>query len=301
MINIICDICGGSSSFYSSVNEYNYYICKACDTVFLYPQPSTHELNRYYDGPFIYPTGIENMTELKRKAHRITRKMIQYNPSGYRFLDIGSGYGYLLSELACYDVAAMGIEPSFQLWQQSRTQGLHILHTSLENWNTDLRFDFISLAHVIEHIAEPATFLKKAVATLKPGGILYIETPNIASYQFRAESKDYTYLTPPDHVRLFSLKSLSLILPDELVPLSLTTYTEKEHVKKILKYALCNHVKQNTIHDKSSTSTPQSQNNHTAKTIKHIAVDILAAPLLTFTCNAYGYGSILELYYQKKS
>ncbi len=301
MINITCDICGGNTSFYSSVNEYTYYMCEACNTVFLFPLPNETELNRYYDSSFVYSSGAANMLELRSKARKIVRKMIEYNPSGYQFLDIGSGYGYLLSALAPYDITAVGIEPSFHLWRQSQNTGMDAIHSSFENWNTELRFDFISLVHVIEHVAEPQRFLEKAVSLLKPGGILYIETPNIDSFQFRAEKKTYTYLTPPDHVRLFSLKSLSFILPDELVPLSLATYTEKEHVKNILKYILFNQVKQNTKHNKSSNRTSQSQNKHTFKLIKHIAVDILAAPLLSFTCNAYGYGSILELYYQKKS
>ena len=38
-------------------------------------------------------------------------------------------------------------------------------------------FDYIQIAHVLEHISNPASFIKKPLANLAPGGILYLEVP----------------------------------------------------------------------------------------------------------------------------
>ena len=269
--------------------------------IFLSPYPSVDELRSYYNKTFEYPTGIHNKNELERKARCIVRKMIELRPEGTTFLDIGSGYGYLLDELSHYGVSSTGIEPSYELWKLSAEKEYTVHHGAFEQWSTDETFDYISLVHVIEHVSDPGPFLKKAVKMLRPGGILYIETPNSDSLQMRAENASYTYLTPPDHLRLFSLSALTHLLPNTLVPIILSTYTETEHVKTILKYLVSR--KQAVTRPSVPSeviSAPVKTCPAFLKRLKYIALDKLSAPLLSRACNIGGYGSVLELYYQKK-
>lgn len=266
--------------------------------VFLFPYPSSEDLSEYYSKTFEYPTGIHNKGELERKARRIVRKMIHMKPDGHTFLDIGSGYGYMLNELKKYDISSVGIEPSHDLWKKTEQKGYPVYHSSFENWKTNLRFDFISVVHVIEHVHDPVSFLEKAVSLLKPGGILYIETPNSDSWQSRAEGSEYTYLTPPDHLRLFSLQSLTQLIPESMAPELLSTYTETEHVKTIFKYIMTGKQKKTDLQANSHVLSI-SPTVKIVKNVKYTFFDQMIAPSLSLACNIGGYGSILELYYRK--
>jgi SAM-dependent methyltransferase len=73
-------------------------------------------------------------------------------------------------------------------------------------------FDFIRMSHVIEHLPSVVDSMKHIASLLKPGGVIYIETPNIEAFSFK-QSREYWYpLECPRHLFLFSPKTLSRIL-----------------------------------------------------------------------------------------
>jgi SAM-dependent methyltransferase len=66
----------------------------------------------------------------------------------------------------------------------------------IEQFSTEHgQFDVIILSHVLEHVSEPAGFLKSAVDLLKPGGYIYIELPGYRQISFaRYRGKLLRYL-----------------------------------------------------------------------------------------------------------
>lgn len=56
--------------------------------------------------------------------------------------------------------------------------GWTIVEANCEDMQLDRRFDAIMLVDVIEHVANPGRALDNLVAHLKPGGAVYITTPN---------------------------------------------------------------------------------------------------------------------------
>lgn len=46
-------------------------------------------------------------------------------------------------------------------------------------------FDAVTMIQVIEHVAEPMQLIQKLHPMMKPGGILFLETPNMASWDRR--------------------------------------------------------------------------------------------------------------------
>lgn len=66
----------------------------------------------------------------------------------------------------------------------------------------DSMFDIITAIEVIEHVPDDNTFIREAFRLLKPGGVLYLTTPNgIAKKN-----------TNPDHVRHYTRRELEALL-----------------------------------------------------------------------------------------
>jgi len=104
---------------------------------------------------------------------------------GLNVLDIGCGGGILCEPMCRLGATVTGIdagEKNIQIAQHhAAEQGLHISYKNMlpENMNTlDQQFDVILNMEVIEHVTEPALFMKASSELLRPGGIMFIATLN---------------------------------------------------------------------------------------------------------------------------
>ena len=72
----------------------------------------------------------------------------------------------------------------------------------------DIKYDVITLSHVMEHLYNPVKYLQEFYDLLIPGGFIYIETPNIKSFGHEIYKQYWRGLEPPRHIQIFSTKSL---------------------------------------------------------------------------------------------
>jgi len=83
---------------------------------------------------------------------------------------------------------------------------------NLEELNLDsvpnAHFDFIMMAHVIEHLKNGDQVLIKLLAKLKPGGYLYVEYPGIRSTRLPRMKGTLNFFDDDTHVRVYSLTEL---------------------------------------------------------------------------------------------
>lgn len=292
----VCPICKTAKTiFFANIKGYKYYKCLYCLSLFTNPLPSSEKIKLLYSKDYLYK--IDRLTEgrLKKRAKILLRKLRKLNKRGRSLLDIGSGYGFFLDEARKQNLAETGVEPAKNLFDYSiKKFKVNVINTSFENYfkkNKSLKFDFISLIHVIEHLTDPFSTLNLISKHLNENGILYIETPNLNSHLFNFEKKEYTFLTPPDHIFIFSPKSFKVITKktSDLKLIKLTTYSYPEHllgiIKKIIKRDLS--VKKEGVFKERP------------KKIKFALIDKLIAPFLTPLLNLGGKGSILELYIRK--
>src|SRR3989344_1563939 len=123
------------------------------------------------------------------------------------------------------------------------------------------------------------------------------------------EKYNYTFLTPPDHIWLFSKKSFHYILQDNLkIQIEkISSYSFPEHFMGILKYffkkrILTGHPEfiSGSESKKQMLKLVQHDKKRTLTSFKYLVVDKFFAPLLTPLLNLGIYGSILELYIRKK-
>jgi SAM-dependent methyltransferase len=102
-----------------------------------------------------------------------------------RHLDIGSSAGILLQRFqGAYSCQPLGIEPGNAYRRYAQEQGLRVF-ASLDELETagESQFDLISMAHVLEHIADPVGYLAaQRIKWLVTGGHLLVEVPNLYAH-----------------------------------------------------------------------------------------------------------------------
>jgi len=104
---------------------------------------------------------------------------------GLRFLDIGCGGGLLSEPMARLGAEVVGADPSKTNIEVAKIHaaqsGLSIDYraASAEELNAiGEKFDVVLNMEVIEHVADPALFLRECAAMVKPGGLMFIATIN---------------------------------------------------------------------------------------------------------------------------
>ncbi|MGE9314359.1 class I SAM-dependent methyltransferase [Niabella sp. CJ426] len=75
----------------------------------------------------------------------------------------------------------------------------------------DSYFDFIRMAHVIEHLHNGDQVLPALIKKLKPNGYFYIEYPGEKSMRLPSMHGTLNFKDDPTHVRLYSVKEISAI------------------------------------------------------------------------------------------
>ncbi len=105
--------------------------------------------------------------------------------SGLRFLDIGCGGGLLCEPMARLGATVVGVDPSEK---NIKTACVHALEQELDiDYRAGLaenldaageKFDVILNMEVIEHVADPAAYVRTCCSMLKPGGLMFVATLN---------------------------------------------------------------------------------------------------------------------------
>lgn len=100
-----------------------------------------------------------------------------------RLLDIGCAVGHFQLAAEARGWESIGIEPSIPQSDYARRRfGLDVRTAFWEDVNFAAgEFDLISAWSVLEHVAQPRSFLKQLRRWLKPDGLLALQTPNQAS------------------------------------------------------------------------------------------------------------------------
>lgn len=163
-----------------------------------------------------------------------------------KILDVGCGDGNFtkLIAKACRAKEVYGIDVSERAIKIAKNNGIKAFKVDVDEENLPFRdnyFDAVYAGAIIEHLFDPDHFLDEIYRVLKPGGLLVLDTPNLASlynrlalllgYQpfdmhvsirypighlydglYEQESRSYGYIRGSDHIRLFTYRSLLLIL-----------------------------------------------------------------------------------------
>jgi SAM-dependent methyltransferase len=223
--------------------------CGSCGCAYLDPRPTRESIGRAYEG-YVWPTAppasdpslsgfrhkvrngyldrrygyaFEPHSDLaglllwlfpKRRwnADLTVRHLRRPGPAP-KLLDVGFGRGDFLLAMRESGWEPHGIEPDAADVAAARAHGLPVEQGAVEDAPyPDDTFDAVTLSHVVEHLHDPVASLTECLRMLKPGGVIWIATPNVASLAHRRFGRDWFGLDPPRHLVIFTRHGLDLAL-----------------------------------------------------------------------------------------
>ena len=216
----VCISCGADQFGATRLDEENSFLrtCAGCGTSETSPKPDPAALEAQYSAAYYGPDHVKFVPAVEALVAWITRKRaagvhaLMGGPG--RILEIGCGRGLLLDELAQLGHECHGIERSaLAARRAAQTEGLRVYTQPLEECHFAERyFDAVIVWHVLEHLDHPQTTLALISHVLKPGGLLYLEVPNLSSLQSYSTGKNWFHLDLEHHLYHFSPVGLQRLL-----------------------------------------------------------------------------------------
>lgn len=233
--------------FYCAPGEWTLFRCSDCCSGYLDPRPNAQTLHLAYMRYFTHDemahfTSLDSRARVRRwlaNGYRNWRYGTTERPAsrlgicaaqlwrngratidasmrhlprpspGQRLLDVGCGNGAFLQRARSAGWEVTGIDFDARAVRQARMTGLDVREGGVEVLEgSEGSFDVITMAHVIEHLPNPLTNLRKCHGLLKPGGTIWLETPNIDALGHGLYGAAWRGLEPPRHLVLFSTDSL---------------------------------------------------------------------------------------------
>ena len=125
---------------------------------------------------------------------------------GRRFIDVGCGEGGLLDVVRsdvgnAWDIT--GFEISQTRGYRARERGHHVLVS--EDGRVplpDASADVVASTHVVEHVPDDASYVREMARLVRPGGIVYIETPlKLKGAWYFRRNPEAGWVLDPTHLR----------------------------------------------------------------------------------------------------
>jgi SAM-dependent methyltransferase len=208
-----CLICQ-SPSIHPHLHQSRYQVfrCASCGFQFVAPTPSREELAEYYDRAYVVP--IARYSSQFQRHNGLIADLERWVPQRGKLLEVGASYGHSLAIARARGWQVHGIElsPGAAHYANERLR-VPVLNTDLLDAPLPAAsFDAIMLWHVLEHTREPAEQVARLYSLLKPGGVLALLVPNIASAGARVAGRRWEWMTPPAHLWFFSPTTLPRLL-----------------------------------------------------------------------------------------
>lgn len=147
---------------------------------------------------FTYSSGKWDFEEALRDAR-----------GGLSVIELGCGPGNFLARVKPFAKCVLGTEYNEAAAGEARKKGITVVGADADLKRFEEQFDRVFSFHVVEHVADPMAFFKRAINLASPGGKIGISVPN--------QSGPINYIRPcamnmpPHHATRWRLRSFQAI------------------------------------------------------------------------------------------
>lgn len=227
--NTTCPVCGGKEfqpvltckDHTVSGEDFSIVACQACDFKFTNPRPEDQDLGNYYQSEDYISHSDTRKGLISRLYHRVRSytlkqklELISKYVSRGTILDYGCGTGYFLDYCSRQGWKGFGMEPDKGARKIAFESGLNVSEnkTILEQKTADLKFNAITLWHVLEHVTDLDASLSFFRQKLMRDGVLVIAVPNHKSYDAKHYGEFWAAYDVPRHLYHFDAKSIEKLM-----------------------------------------------------------------------------------------
>jgi len=202
---------------YGAPGVYDWFRCNGCGLVRVAPLPSAEVLALAYPASYhAYQAPRSRTTRWlrSRALAAAARNAVAGLPSRSSILDVGCASGDLLVQMGHIgDHRLYGVEFDRAMAEVARSRGITVCGESIEDADLpDGAFDLAVMQHVLEHVLDPVLALRRVRRSLKPGGRLVGELPNLRCWDAALFGRYWGGGHAPRHITHFTPRTLGLVL-----------------------------------------------------------------------------------------
>jgi len=184
--------------------------CVDCGFVFMFRIPSLEDLEKHYK-TYTYTNKV--ISPLTLNSFGVLLNEFEKYRSNDFLLDVGCGKGWFLLEAKKRGWNIRGTEFSKNAVEVCKAKGINAVVGDLKEIDFEgILFDVIVISEVIEHTSNPMEQFQFIYSLLRPGGLLYVTTPNFNCYLRYKYKSNYNIIEYPEHLGYFTKKTLHLAL-----------------------------------------------------------------------------------------
>jgi SAM-dependent methyltransferase len=196
--------------------------CRRCRLLRLEPRPTPAELRQYYPEDYWFEPEASTVGRLEEVYRRMVlgdcvgfvKSALERAEETGPVLDVGCGGGLFLRLLREQGPAVLGMDHSAQAaavaWRANAVPAIcgDLARAPLRASSCSA----ITMFHLLEHLENPAEYLRAAHELLRPRGRLIVQTPNAACWQFLLLGENWSGIDVPRHLVNFRAGDLESLL-----------------------------------------------------------------------------------------
>lgn len=213
----ICPICKVNGTAVPHWPSPRFTRCKECGAIFREPFPSEAQLSALYTSSWadrdshIDETGGTSRELGRRMLTALLRELGIPDFAGRRILDFGAGRGGVSSALRDLGAEVVAVEPFG--YAQLQRLGIPVCR-ELGELAAEPQFDGIVMMEVVEHLRDPRELLRRLHSLLKPGGWIFLTTPNPLGFSAKVRGRRWGSAANLGHILFFSGRTLRRVLAE---------------------------------------------------------------------------------------
>ncbi|MEN8150965.1 MAG: class I SAM-dependent methyltransferase, partial [Planctomycetota bacterium] len=200
-----CRACGTGTEFVFVKDGARCGVCPACGSL---SRPAPPDLDDHYSD-YLPPATLSLPPATRRRYGEMLDGLEPFRAGSARLLDVGAGAGLFLEVARERGWEVEGTELSAAAARAAAERGIRIHVGDIDRLPlTPGSFDAVVSLECVEHVPDPPAFLATLAGLLRPGGGLFLTTPNYGALSRRLLGREWQPIAG-DHLCLFTPRSLA--------------------------------------------------------------------------------------------